>query len=370
MKSVLDRALEQERDVKKGLEAEANPGGRTASPDDDELKHIVEALRVKIAIVGCGGGGSNTVRRLYQSGIVGATLVAANSDAKHLLSIQAPNKVLLGRTLTKGLGAGAIPEVGRKAAEEARDDLMKYVDGQNIVFVTAGMGGGTGTGTAPLVAELARQRSSLVLGVVTLPFKAEGRIRTDNAVKGINRLREFCDTTIVVPNDKLLEIVPKLPLEAAFKVADEVLMQSIKGITEIITKPGLVNVDFNDIMTIMKNGGVAMIGIGESRSDDNRIEEAVNEALSSPLLGDLDTHEARGALIRVVGGNDLTLAEAEKAAEMVGKCINPMARIIWGCTIEPECEGIVKVMVVITGVKSNQVLGRDSFNQGILDKVR
>ncbi|MGD0057394.1 MAG: cell division protein FtsZ [Methanomassiliicoccales archaeon] len=370
MRSVLDRALESQGESVRGSDGAANPGEKPASADDEELKRIVETLRVRIAIIGCGGGGSNTVRRLYQSGIVGATLVAANSDAKHLLSIQAPNKVLLGRTLTKGLGAGSIPEVGRKAAEEARGELSKFVDGQHIVFVTAGMGGGTGTGTAPLVAELARMRSSLVLGVVTLPFKAEGKVRTDNAIQGINRLREFCDTTIVIPNDKLLEIVPKLPLEAAFKVADEVLMQSIKGITEIITKPGLVNVDFNDIMTIMKNGGVAMIGIGESKADDGRIDEAVNEALSSPLLGDLDTREARGALIRVVGGNDMTLAEAEKAAEIVSKNINPMSRIIWGCTIEPELQGVVKIMVVITGVKSSQFLGREFVDQSGIDKVR
>lgn len=370
MRSVLDRALESQDESAKGSEGATNPGEKPVNADDEELKRIVETLRVRITIVGCGGGGSNTIRRLYQSGIVGATLVAANSDAKHLLSIQAPNKVLLGRTLTKGLGAGAIPEVGRKAAEEARGELSKFVDGQHIVFVTAGMGGGTGTGTAPMVAELARTRSSLVLGVVTLPFRAEGKVRTDNAIQGINRLREFCDTTIVIPNDKLLEIVPKLPLEAAFKVADEVLMQSIKGITEIITKPGLVNVDFNDIMTIMKNGGVAMIGIGESKSEDGRIDEAVNEALSSPLLGDLDTREARGALIRVVGGNDMTLAEAEKAAEIVGRNINPMSRIIWGCTIEPELEGVVKIMVVITGVKSNQFLGREFVDRGDIDKVR
>ena len=370
MKSVFERALEPQGVSERGMQTSRDDANRPVSAEEDELRRIVEALRVKIAVIGCGGGGSNTIRRLYQSGIVGATLVAANSDAKHLLSIHAPNKILLGRTLTKGLGAGAIPEIGRKGAEEARDDITRFVDGQHIVFVTAGMGGGTGTGTAPLVAEIARQRSSLVLGVVTLPFKAEGKVRMDNAVKGISRLREFCDTTILVPNDKLLELVPKLPLEAAFKVADEVLMQSIKGITEIITKPGLVNVDFNDIMTIMKNGGVAMIGLGESKSDDGRIEEAVNEALSSPLLGDVDTREARGALIRVVGGNDMTLAEAEKAAELVGRSINPMARIIWGCSVEPQLEGIVRIMVVVTGIRSGHVLGREFADRSELERVR
>jgi len=238
---------------------------------------------------------------------------------------------------------------------------MKFIDNRQIVFVTAGMGGGTGTGSAPVVAELARLRGALVMGVVTMPFRAEGRVRTENALKGLNRLREHCDTTIIIPNDRLLEMVPKLPLEAAFKVADEMLMQSIKGITEVLTKPGLVNVDFNDLMTIMKNGGVAMIGIGEGDDSDGKmekVEKAVGEAMGSPLLGDIDTSEARGALIRVVGGPDMTVTEAEKAAEFVGAKINPSARIIWGCSVEPEMEHKLKIMVVCTGVKSNSFLSR------------
>ncbi|MCQ5375077.1 MAG: cell division protein FtsZ [Methanomassiliicoccales archaeon] len=369
MKSILDRVLETGEGRVTEISDKRTSSGQTTA-DDEELRRIVETLRVKIAIIGCGGGGSNTIRRLYQAGIVGATLVAANSDAKHLLSIVAPNKVLLGRTLTRGLGAGAIPDVGKRAAEEAREELAKYLDGQHIVFVTAGLGGGTGTGAAPIVAELARQRASLVMGVVTLPFKAEGKIRMENALRGLSQLREFCDTTIVIPNDRLLEIVPKLPLEAAFKVADEVLVQSIKGLTEIITKPGLVNVDFNDVMTIMKNGGVAMIGIGESDEDEGRVDYAVKEALSSPLLGELDLHEARGALVRIVGGPDMTVSEAEKAAEIVSKTISPMARIIWGCSVEPECEGKVRVMVVLTGVKSNQFLGREFQPNEEIDRIR
>ncbi|MCX6652808.1 MAG: cell division protein FtsZ [Methanomassiliicoccales archaeon] len=331
------------------------------SPDDDELRKLVESIKVNISIIGCGGGGSNTIRRLSQSGIAGATLVAANSDARHLLSIHAPNKILLGRSTTKGLGAGAIPEIGKQSAEEARDELMKFIDNRQIVFVTAGMGGGTGTGSAPVVAELAKLRGALVMGVVTMPFRAEGRVRTENALKGLNRLREHCDTTIIIPNDRLLEMVPKLPLEAAFKVADEMLMQSIKGITEVLTKPGLVNVDFNDLMTIMKNGGVAMIGMGEGDDSDGKmekVEKAVGEAMGSPLLGDIDTSEARGALIRVVGGPDMTVTEAEKAVEFVGAKINPSARIIWGCSVEPEMEHKLKIMVVCTGVKSNSFLSR------------
>lgn len=325
------------------------------SEDDEELLRLVQSLRIKISIIGCGGGGSNTIRRLSQAGVTGATIVACNSDARHLLSIQAPNKVLLGKATTKGLGAGAIPEVGARAAEESEPDLRKFLEGANIVFVTAGMGGGTGTGSAPVVADLAKRYGGLVIGVVTLPFKAEGRLRMENALKGLNKLQEHCDTTIVVQNEKLLEIVPKLPIEAAFKVADEVLMQAIKGITEVLTKPGLVNVDFNDIMTITKNAGLAMIGLGESDSEEDRMEKAVMEAISSPMLGEVDLREAKGALVRVIGGNDMTVTEAEKAAEMVSSKVNPRARIIWGCSVDPEAEGRVRVLVVITGVKSGVV---------------
>ncbi|QLH75375.1 MAG: cell division protein FtsZ [Methanomassiliicoccales archaeon] len=322
------------------------------SEDDEELLKLVQSLRIRISIIGCGGGGSNTIRRITQAGVTGATIVACNSDARHLLSIQAPNKILLGKGTTKGLGAGAIPEVGQRAAEESEPELRRFIEGANIVFVTAGMGGGTGTGSAPVVAEMARRYGALVIGVVTLPFKAEGKLRMENAMKGLSRLQEHCDTVIVIQNERLLEIVPKLPIEAAFKVADEVLMQSIKGITEVLTKPGLVNVDFNDIMTITKNAGLAMIGLGESDSDDERIDKAVGEAMSSPLLGEVDLHEAKGALVRVVGGPDMTVAEAERAAELVSEKVNPRARIIWGCSVEPEATGRVRVLVVITGVRS------------------
>jgi cell division protein FtsZ len=332
---------------------DADPsGGLSASADDEELRKLVESIQIKIAIIGCGGGGSNTIHRLTSAGVAGATLVAANSDARHLLNIHAPNKILLGKVTTKGLGAGAIPEVGRTAAEEAQGELHKYLDDSKVVFVTAGMGGGTGTGSAPYVAELSKRSGALTLGVVTMPFKAEGRLRMENARKGLERLQANCDTTIIVLNDQLLKMVPKLPLEAAFKVADEVLMHGIKGITEIITKPGLVNVDFNDVNTIMKDGGVAMIGMGESMDGSDRINQAVHEALSSPLLGDIDMSSAKSALIRVQGGNDLTVEEAEKAAEMVSSKLNSRARIIWGCSIEPSMQGKVSLLVVITGVRS------------------
>ncbi|MBI0583588.1 MAG: cell division protein FtsZ [Methanomassiliicoccus sp.] len=323
-----------------------------ASTDDDDLRKLVESLQIGIAIVGCGGGGSNTVNRLTAAGVAGAKVVAANSDARHLLTVKVPHKIILGKVSTKGLGAGAIPEVGRSAAEEARDELMAHIEGNRVVFVTAGMGGGTGTGSAPYVAELARRVGALTIGVVTMPFKAEGRLRMENAKKGLLKLHENCDTTIIIHNEQLLKLVPKLPLEAAFRVADETLMHGIKGITEIITKPGLVNVDFNDINTIMRNGGVAMIGMGESAEGRDRVPNAVQEALSSPLLGDFDMSSAEGCLVRVQGGPDLTVGEAEMAAEMISSKLNSRARIIWGCSIEPELEGRVSLLVVITGVKT------------------
>jgi len=347
MKSIIEKAMERHENEQKKPELSAT---------DEELMKLVESLKVNITIFGCGGGGSNTITRLVESGISGATLVAANTDAKHLLTVPAPHKILLGKRATKGLGAGGLPEVGEKSAQEAEEEIEKYLEDAQIVFVTAGMGGGTGTGSAPYIARKAKEKGALVMGVVTTPFKAEGTIRMENAKKGLRRLRESVDTAIVIPNDKLLELVPRLPLDAAFKVVDEVLMESIKGITEILTKPGLVNIDYNDLMTIMKNGGVAMIGIGSSDSDYDRVEKAVDEALNSPMLGDVDVSASRGALIRVVGGNDMTIQEAEKAASLIGERINPMARIIWGCAVDPQMEGKISILAVITGVKSDQFL--------------
>ncbi len=328
----------------------------SSSAEDDELRALVESLKIKIAIIGCGGGGSNTVRRMYQAGVEGVKMVACNTDARHLLSIQAHHKILMGRSMPKGLGSGSLPEVGQKAAEESENDLWKYVDGQNIVFVVAGMGGGTGTGSAPVVAELAKRAGALTVGVVTLPFKAEGAVRLSNAIKGLERLKEVCDTTIVLQNDRLLELVPKLPLEAAFRVTDEVLMQSIKGITDALTKPGLINIDFNDLLTIMRGGGMALIGLGESSEYGQRAEKCIEDALSSPMLGDVDIKQAKGALVRVIGGEDLTVTEAEKAALLVSERVDPRARIIWGCAVHGDIKNEMRVMVVLTGVKFNSIV--------------
>jgi cell division protein FtsZ len=335
------------------------PAQRTA--DDEEIAKIAEQLDVSIKIIGCGGGGSNTINRCVEAGISGAQLCAINTDAKHLLAIHAPKKILIGKNITRGLGAGAIPQVGEAAAKENEREIRDFLNGANIVFVTAGMGGGTGTGSAHYAARLAKELKALTIGVVTLPFKAEGEVRMDNALDGLERLRRLCDTTIVIPNDKLLELVPKLPVDAAFKVADEVLMQTIRGLTEIITKPGLVNLDYSDIMTVMNEGGVAFVGMGESEDSDpeERVQAAIDEALNSPLLGEIDLGEAKGALIRVVGGPDMTVSEAQKAAEVVGERINKHARLIWGCSVDPSIESDVMVLLIVTGAKSSTLMSKN-----------
>ena len=294
------------------------------------------------------------------AGISGAQLCAINTDAKHLLTIRAPKKILIGKTATRGLGAGAIPEVGEQAARENDMEIREFLGGANIVFVTAGMGGGTGTGSAHYVARIAKEQiRALTIGVVTLPFKAEGTVRMENAMSGLDKMSRICDTTIVIPNDKLIEMVPKLPVDAAFKVADEVLMQTIKGLTEIITKPGLVNLDYADIMTVMNEGGVAFVGIGEANTEeDDRVKAAVTEALKSPLLGEINLKQAQGALIRVVGGPDMTVGEAQRAAEIVTNSISERARIIWGCSIDPEITGTIKILLIMTGATSKYMLGK------------
>lgn len=327
-----------------------------ASPDDEELAKIVEQLKVNIKIIGCGGGGSNTVNRCMEEGVYGAEMIAANTDAKHLLTIKAHRKVLLGKRSTRGLGAGALPQIGEEAAREAEEELVNAMGRIDIAFVTAGMGGGTGTGSAPVVAEIAKRQKSLVISVVTLPFSAEGRVRMENALYGLEKMRRNSDTTIVIPNDKLLQLVPRLPLDQAFKVADEILMEALKGLTEIITKPGLVNLDYADIKTIMSGGGVAMIGIGESdASGQNKVEQAVQEAISSPLI-EADISDAKGALVRVIGDDQMTVAEAEAAVRLVQQRISQNARIIWGASIDPSLKGTIKVLVVLTGVKSPYML--------------
>lgn len=325
---------------------------------NQELQEVLAGLTTNIKVVGCGGAGTNTIARCVEAKVFGAELVAINTDAQHLLHAKVPNKMLIGKRVTKGFGAGSLPQKGREAAMESEGEIRHKLEGADMVFVTCGLGGGTGTGATPVVAKNAMEDDALTIAIVTMPFSVEGRIRRENAEMGLSRLRDTCDTVIVIPNDRLLDVAPRMPLNAAFKMADEILMRSIKGITEMITKPGLINLDFADLKTIMQRGGVAMIGIGESDGED-RATAAVTEALSSPLL-DVDVSEATGALVNVIGGEDMTIKEAEGVVEELYSRINPDASIIWGTSIDENLKRELKVMLVVTGVKSKQILGRSS----------
>ena len=364
MKTIIEEVVKNEkikRNNKKTSVEKTVSGGNplnnslTRGVEDRELEKVLANLTTTIKVVGCGGAGTNTISRCLEGGINGKDLVAINTDAQHLLDAHAPHKILIGRHLTKGLGAGSIPRIGEDAAKESEQDIRAALGHSDMIFVTCGLGGGTGTGSAPVVAQIAKETGALTIGVVTIPFSVEGFIRMDNADQGLKRLRDTCDTVIVIPNDKLLEVVPNLSLNDAFKVADEVLMRSIRGITEMITKPGLVNLDFADLKTVMKRGGVAMIGLGEAEGE-NKAVNAVVEALNSPLL-EVDISQATGALVNVTGGEDMTISEAERVVEEIYSRVDPNARIIWGTTIDPELKRNIRAMLVITGVKSKQILG-------------
>ncbi|MDI6811134.1 MAG: cell division protein FtsZ, partial [archaeon] len=270
-------------------------------------------------------------------------------------------RLLIGKKTTRGLGAGSIPRLGEEAARENETDIKAMVENADMVFVTCGLGGGTGTGAAPIVAQAAQEAGALTIGVVTLPFSAEGAIRMENTAYGLERLRENTDTLIVIPNDKLLDVVPRLPLNEAFRVADEVLMRSVKGITELITKPGLINLDFADVRTVMKDGGMAMIGFGES-DGQNKAIESVRKAVSSPLL-EVDVTDAKAALVNVIGGEDMTVEEAEGALQEVYKMMNPDARIIWGVQVSPELKNMIRTLLIVTGVKSEQIYARKDIKK-------
>ncbi|RMF90085.1 MAG: cell division protein FtsZ [Methanobacteriota archaeon] len=323
---------------------------------DMELEEILSELRSRIVVIGSGGAGCNTISRLMEVGIDGATAISMNTDAQDLLYSYADEKILIGKRLTKGLGAGSMPQIGEEAARESEKEISQAVQGADIVFLTCGLGGGTGTGSLPVIANIAKKAGALTVAIVTFPFTMEGIRRKENAEMGLEKLRKEVDTVIVIPNDRLLEIAPRLPLGAAFKVADEILVRAVKGITELITKPGLINLDFADVRTVMEGGGVAMIGMGESNSE-NRAVEAIEKAINSPLLS-VDITGAKGALINVIGGSDLTLEESEKVVEVVSQRLDPRANIIWGSIVDPDLEGVLRVMLVVTGVRSKQILGQ------------
>ena len=322
---------------------------------DRELEELLKKQHSKVKVFGVGGGGGNTISRMREIGIKGGEFIALNTDAQDLLYSNADYKILIGRELTMGLGAGSDPKIGEEAAHESETEIKKKMADTDMVFITCGLGGGTGTGAAPVVAQLAKKNGALTIGVVTLPFTIEGRKRIENAEYGLERLQSVVDTLIIIPNDKLLEIAPELPLQTAFKVADEILTNAVKGTTELVTKSGLVNLDFADIKAVMSNGGVSLIGMGESDSA-NRAQDAVDKALSNPLL-DVDISNATGALINIIGGNDMSLDEARAIISSVGDKLSPDAKMIWGAQISPEMEKSIRVMIIITGVKSAQIVG-------------
>jgi cell division protein FtsZ len=326
-----------------------------SSEIDQELRAILESRKTQIKVVGCGGAGNNTITRLMQVGIVGAETVALNTDAQDLLYTDSDKKVLIGRELTAGLGAGADPKIGMEAAKESKDDIKKALQGADMVFITCGLGGGTGTGASPVVAEVAKKLGALTVAIVTLPFSMEGKQRMANAREGLENLEGMVDTLIIIPNDKLLEIVPDVSLTTAFKVCDEILVNAVKGIAELVTKPGLVNLDFADVRTVMSEGGLALIGMGESDTE-NRAIEAVEKALNNPLVT-VNVEGAKGALINVIGGPDITIREAQQVVEHVSNKLAPDAKIIWGTQIAKDIGETIRAMLIITGVKSPQIFG-------------
>jgi cell division protein FtsZ len=321
-----------------------------SSDIDEDLMEIIKGVKTNIFVVGAGGAGNNTISRLNEMGIEGATTIAVNTDAQDLFYSQSSKKILLGRQTSKGLGAGGEPSVGEECAEESEDEVREELEGADMVFITCGLGGGTGTGSAPIISKLAKKLGALTVAVATMPFSAEGIKRRDNAEQGLEKLQEAADTVIIIPNDKLLEVAPNLPLNKAFMVSDEILGRAVKGITELITKKGLVSLDFADIRSIMSGSGMAMIGMGESESGDRALE-SVHEALSSPLL-DIDISNATGALVNISGSSDLTLHEAEKIVQVVADKLDPEANIIWGTQIDESLQNIVRTTVVVSGIKT------------------
>jgi cell division protein FtsZ len=302
----------------------------------------------QIRVIGVGGGGSNAVNRMIQASMTGIEFIAINTDAQALLQTEAPHRIRIGEKLTRGLGAGGNPSVGAKAAEESAEEIYEALKGSDMVFITAGMGGGTGTGASPVVAQIAREVGALTVGVVTKPFQFEGKKRQLSAEEGIANLKQHVDTLITVPNDRLLQIADKrTPLSEAFRLADDVLRQGIQGISDLITVPGLINLDFADVKTIMSTAGSALMAIGEASGDTRAIDSA-NIAIASPLL-DIDISGARGVLFNITGGMDMTLLEVSEAADIISRAAHPEANIIFGAVQDPAFDGKVKITVIATG---------------------
>ncbi len=319
---------------------------------DEELEELLKNQRTRILIVGIGGAGNNTVTRLAEAGIQGIEMVAINTDAQDLLFSKATSKLIIGRNLTRGLGAGGDPQIGEQAAKESSEELKLLLQGADLVFVSCGLGGGTGTGSAPIVAEISHNLNALTISVVTVPFSDEGVLKAKNAQSGLDRLRQNSDTVIVIQNDQLLNIVPDLPVNAAFKLADEILINSVRAITSLFLNKGLINLDFADLKAIMKDGGSAMIGIGESESNE-KVKEAIEKATRNQLL-DIDINGAKKALISIEGDESLSIGEARKIMVSVAEKLDPNAKILWGTSINKDLKGKIRIFVIATGIQLKQ----------------
>ncbi|MFH1849835.1 MAG: cell division protein FtsZ [archaeon] len=320
----------------------------------------IEVGQANIKVIGAGGAGNNVVDWLYKKGIKGAEIIATNTDQQHLNITEADKKFIMGRDLTKGLGCGGYPERGAEAAQESIQEIKEAVKGSDMVFVCSGMGGGTGTGSAPIIANAAKETGAIVIGTVTMPFKIE-RARVDKAEFGLQQLRQVSDTVIVIDNNRLVQIAGNLPIQQAFAVANELIATMIKGIVETIAVPSLVNLDYADVKTIMTNGGVAAIGVGASDTN-NKVDEAVKGALTNPLL-DISYEGATGALIHVSGGPDMTLDEISRVGELVTESLDDDANVIWGARVCEDMKGKIAVMTIITGVKSPWILGKVNYRE-------
>jgi len=325
------------------------------NPNFDQSREILPSQNAKIEVIGVGGGGSNAVNRMINSDLDGVSFRVLNTDAQALLQSAAESRVQLGQNLTRGLGAGGNPSIGQKAAEESKEELQQALEGSDLVFIAAGMGGGTGTGAAPVVAEVAKQSGALTVGIVTKPFSFEGKRRMRQAEEGIARLAENVDTLIVIPNDRLKDVIAGAPLQEAFRNADDVLRMGVKGISDIITCPVLVNVDFADIRSVMTEAGTALLGIGIG-SGRSRALEAAQAAMNSPLLEAARIDGAKGCVINITGGKDMTLEDMTSASEIIYDVVDQEANIIVGAVVDEAMEGEIQVTVIATGFETNQPL--------------
>ncbi len=332
------------------------------NPINDQYNDILPSQTAKIEVIGVGGGGSNAVNRMIDSELEGVSFRVLNTDAQALLQSSAERRLQLGQNLTRGLGAGGNPSIGQKAAEESREELQQALEGSDLVFIAAGMGGGTGTGAAPVVAEVAKQSGALTVGIVTKPFSFEGKRRMRQAEEGIARLAENVDTLIVIPNDRLKDVIAGAPLQEAFQNADDVLRMGVKGISDIITCPGLVNVDFADIRSVMTEAGTALLGIGIG-SGRSRALEAAQAAMNSPLLEATRIDGAKGCVINITGGKDMTLEDMTTASEIIYDVVDQEANIIVGAVVDESMEGEIQVTVIATGFETNQPLKQQSIKK-------